>query len=596
MTVYEEARLSVLRQLNLLDTPPGENFDRITRMASQLFNLPVAAVSLTDHDRQWFKSRVGVDHWEIPRFKACCGEVADSSDVIVVNDLLASELYRDSHLAASGIRFYAGAPLTTSDGYTLGAMCVLGNEPRQISDDEKTALEDLAAMVMTQIDLQRAVGRTDPTTGFPNYVSFVEDYEDLAKDSPGATRFVLSIELIDLEQVNALQRLMGPAYLDELSQAAAQGLVKRLGDSARIYHVGPCQFAYVETGNRPDMLARAADLRLALLETKVNGSAPFMLRPVVGVTAVTLGQVQPDVALRFAHSACHDARVGEQDIGFYSERSDTRFQRRFSLISDFRNALDADDQLYLVYQPRMDLASGRCTSAEALLRWQHPTLGNVSPAEFIPLVENTSMARDLTDWVMGRAIEQAAAWYRAGMRLRVSINIAAANLEEADFTDRLLEHLNRERLPLTAIELELTESSLISNRKAARKKLENLMALGIRIAIDDFGTGYSSLAYLQTIPAHVVKIDRSFITGLNNQRQSQTLVRSMITMAQELGFSVVGEGVENPEGEDILHALGCNEIQGYLIAKPLTSGDFTRWFNHPRNLLPGRQPVMSILQ
>lgn len=236
--------------------------------------------------------------------------------MIVVNDLLASELYRDSHLAASGIRFYAGAPLTTSDGYTLGAMCVLGNEPRQISDDEKTALEDLAAMVMTQIDLQRAVGRTDPTTGFPNYVSFVEDFEDLAKDSPGATRFVLSIELIDLEQVNALQRLMGPAYLDELSQAAAQGLVKRLGDSARTYHVGPCQFAYVETGNRPDMLARAADLRLALLETKVNGSAPFMLRPVVGVTAVTLGQVQPDVALRFAHSACHDARVGEQDIGF----------------------------------------------------------------------------------------------------------------------------------------------------------------------------------------------------------------------------------------------------------------------------------------
>lgn len=596
MTVYEEARLSVLRQLNLLDTPPSESFDRITRMASQLFNLPVAAVSLTDQDRQWFKSRVGVDHWEIPRFKACCGEVADSSGVVVVDDLRASDRYRDSHLAASGIRFYAGAPLTTSDGYTLGAMCVLGTEPRQITDEERKALEDLAAMVMAQIDLQRAVGRTDPTTGFPNYVSFVEDLEDLAKDLPGAARFVLSVELIDLEQVNALQRLMGPAYLDELSQAAARELVKRLGNTARIYHVGPCQFAYVETGNRPDMLARAADLRLALLETTVNGSAPFMLRPVVGVSAVTLGQEKPDVALRFAHSACHDARVGEQDIGFYSEHSDTRFQRRFSLISDFRSALDSDDQLYLVYQPRMDLASGRCTSAEALLRWHHPTLGNVSPAEFIPLVENTSMAKDLTDWVMGRAIEQAAAWHRDGMRLRVSINIAAANLEEADFTDRLLEHLSRERLPLTAIELELTESSLISNRKAARQKLEKLITLGIRVAIDDFGTGYSSLAYLQTIPAHVVKIDRSFISGLSEHRQSQTLVRSMITMAQELGFSVVGEGVENPEGQDILHALGCNEIQGYLIAKPMTSRDFTRWFNHPRDPLQGRQPIKSTLQ
>jgi|26BtaG_2_1085354.scaffolds.fasta_scaffold02291_3 EAL domain-containing protein (putative c-di-GMP-specific phosphodiesterase class I)/GGDEF domain-containing protein len=596
MTVNEEARLSVLRQLNLLDTPPSENFDRITRMASQLFNLPIAAVSLTDRDRQWFKSRVGVDHREIPRFKACCGQVADNSEFVVVNDLLASDLYRDSHLASSGIRFYAGAPLTTSDGYTLGAMCVLGEEPRQISDEEKKALQDLAAMVMTQIDLRRAVGRTDPITGLPNYVSFVEDLEDLAKDSPGVACFVLSIEPIDLEQVNALQRLMGPAYLDELSQAVGQKLVKQLGDVARIYHVGPCQFAYIETGNRPDMLARAGSLRQALLETTVNGSAPFMLRPVVGVTAVTLGQEKPDVALRFAHSACHDARVGEKDIGFYSESSDTRFQRSFSLIADFRQALESDDQLYLMYQPRLDIASGRCTSAEALLRWQHPTLGNVSPAEFIPLVENTSMARDLTDWVMGRAIEQAAAWYREGMRLRVSINIAAANLEEADFTDRLCEHLNREQLPLTAIELELTESSLISNRKAARQKLEKLIALGVRIAIDDFGTGYSSLAYLQTIPAHVVKIDRSFITGLSDQRQSQTMVRSMIAMAQELGFSVVGEGVEDPEQQNILQALGCNELQGYLIARPLGSVDFTRWFSNSRNILPGRQSAQRILQ
>lgn len=596
MTVNEEARLSVLRQLNLLDTPPSENFDRITRMASQLFKLPIAAVSLTDRDRQWFKSRVGVDHWEIPRAKACCGEVADNREFVVVNDLLASELYRDSHLATSGIRFYAGAPLTTSDGYTLGAMCVLGEEPRQISDEEKKALQDLAAMVMTEIDLRRAVGRTDPITGLPNYVSFVEDLEDLAKDDPGAGRFVLSIEPIDLEQVNALQRLMGPAYLDELSLAVGQKLVRELGDIARIYHVGPCQFAYIDTGNQPDMLARAGSLRQAVLETTVNGSAPFMLRPVVGVTALTLGQEQPDVALRFAHSACHDARTGEKDIGFYSESSDTHFQRRFRLIADFRQALESGDQLYLVYQPRLDLASGRCTSAEALLRWQHPTLGNVSPAEFIPLVENTSMARDLTEWVMERAIEQAAAWYREGMRLRVSINIAAANLEEADFTNRLLEHLNREQLPLTAIELELTESSLISNRKAARQKLEKLIALGVRIAIDDFGTGYSSLAYLQTIPAHVVKIDRSFINGLNGQRQSQTLVRSMITMAQELGFSVVGEGVEDPERQNILHALGCNEIQGYLIAKPLVSGDFTRWFSDSRNILPGRQPAQRILQ
>lgn len=596
MTVSEETRLSVLKQLNLLDTPTSENFDRITRMASKLFNLPIAAVSLTDRDRQWFKSRVGVEHREIPRFKACCAEVTDNSAVVVINDLLASDVYHDSHLAASGIRFYAGAPLTTSDGHTLGAMCVLGKEPRQATEEEKKTLKDLAAMVMTQIDLQHAVGRVDPTTGLPNYVRFVEDLEDMAGDFPEGERYILSTELVDLEQINALQRVMGPAYLDQLSQSAARKLREQLGDGVKIYHVGPCQFAYIETGIKADMLARARGLRQSLLDVTVGGGAPFMLRPVVGVAPVVLGRVKPDAILRFAHTACHDARKSEQEVGFYSESSDSLYQRRFSLISDFRDALASPDQLHLVYQPRLDLVTGRCTSAEALLRWQHPQLGNVSPAEFIPLVENTSMARDLTNWVMRQAIGQAAIWYRQGLHLRVSINIAAANLEEEDFTERLLGHLSREQLPLTAIELELTESSLISNGKAAREKLENLIAMGISIAIDDFGTGYSSLAYLQTIPAHVVKIDRAFVSGLNYQRNSQTLVRSMITMAHELGFSVVGEGVETAVERNVLSALGCDEIQGYLIAKPLTTEDFTLWFSNPENTLPGRQSAKSMLQ
>jgi EAL domain-containing protein (putative c-di-GMP-specific phosphodiesterase class I)/GGDEF domain-containing protein len=480
-------------------------------------------------------------------------------------------------------------PLTTNDGHTLGAMCVLGEEPREISEQEKKVLSDLAAMVMTQIDLQHAVGRVEPITGCPNYVSFVEDVDDLAGDFPDSERSILSIELVDLEQVNTLQRLMGPAYLDELSRAAARKLRNHLGDSAKIYHVGPCQFAYIDTGNQADMRACASDLRRALLKIIVNGGAPLMLSPVVGIASVRLGRVKPDVALRYAHSACHDARVQEQEVGFYSESSDIRYQRRFSLIADFRRALEADDQLYLVYQPRIDLASGHCINAEALLRWRHPTLGNVSPAEFIPLVENTSMAKDLTDWVMRRAVEQTALWYRQGMQMRVSINIAAANLEEEDFTDRLLRHLNQESLPLTAIELELTESSLISNRNATRRKLEDLIARGIRIAIDDFGTGYSSLAYLQAIPAHVVKIDRSFVSALDEQPHSKTLVRSMISMAHELGFSVVGEGVEAPEGREILQALGCNEIQGYLISKPLTSADFTDWFQRTESPMLARQ-------
>lgn len=582
MNDHENARLYALRQLNLLDTPPSESFDRITRMASQLFKLPIAAISLTDHDRQWFKSRVGVDHQEIPRFKACCGEVADTSAVLVVPDLLASDCYYDSVLARTGIRFYAGAPLLTRDGYTLGAVCVLGREPRVATEQEVAALKDLAAMVMSQIELQHAVGRVDPVTGLPNYNQFVDDLNDQTRDEPGKGYYALSTELIDISQASSLQRVMGPSYLDNLSRAAGQRLQELVGEETKLYHIGPCQFAHLEAEGlgaegQSQVFDRALNVRDDLLQLKPGNSSPFMLRPVVGIAPFRLGETNPADVLRIAHSASRDARQAERGAGVYSSSSDILHQRSFTLLSKFPEALEATDQLYLVYQPRIDMVSGDCVGAEALIRWRHPTLGDVSPAEFIPLVESTPMARALTDWVLRDAIRQSAIWHRQALGLRISINVAAANLEEEDFTARLLTYLGEENLPLSAIELELTESSLISNGRAARKQLGDLMKAGLTIAIDDFGTGYSSLAYLQKIPAHVVKIDRSFINKLEGHERNKTLVRSMISMAHDLGYRVVAEGVETGSSYRFLNSVGCDEVQGYLIAKPLTSGGFQSW-------------------
>ncbi len=579
MNDYETARLSVLKQLNLLDTPPSESFDRITRLASKLFDLPIAAVSLTDQDRQWFKSRVGVEHWEIPRFKACCGEVADASEVLVVPDLLQSDHYRDSLLANSGIRFYAGAPLVTRDGYTLGAMCVLGTEPRTASAEEISALKDLAAMVMAQIELQHSVGRVDPVTGLPNYNQFIDDLDDLARDRPDANYYVLSTELIDLSQSSSLQRVMGPAYLDGLSRAAARLLQQLLGAASKLYQIGPCQFVHLDLGAAETVVNQALARREELLELRLGESSPFMLRPVTGIAPIKLGEIAPADALRIAHSAARDARQTERGASLYSADTDALHQRRFTLLSRFPQALESTGQLRLMYQPRIDLASGECLGAEALIRWRDASLGDISPAEFIPLIENTPIARTLTDWVMVKAIAQAAVWHRQGLKLRISLNIAAANLEEKDFTVRLLGYLEQQQLPISAIELELTESGLISNGRAAREQLSALMAAGLKIAIDDFGTGYSSLAYLQQIPAHVVKIDRSFISAVEQKSRGETLVRSMIRMAHELGYSVVAEGVENWESYDFLKALGCDEVQGYLISKPLETENFEAWLS-----------------
>lgn len=213
MNEPEQQRLAALRELNLLDTPPSESFDRITRMASQLFNLPMAAVSLTDNDRQWFKSRVGLDHMQIPREKAPCSVCAGSGDVLVVPDLLADKEYRDSSLAASGIRFYAGAPLVTRDGFGLGAMCVVGTESREVTEREIAGLKDLAAMVMAQIELQHAFGRVDPLSGLLNRNQFVEDLEDLARDHPGEQRFAVLVDLVGVTQLTEALRVMGPSYI-----------------------------------------------------------------------------------------------------------------------------------------------------------------------------------------------------------------------------------------------------------------------------------------------------------------------------------------------------------------------------------------------
>ncbi|WP_198678710.1 putative bifunctional diguanylate cyclase/phosphodiesterase [Pseudidiomarina insulisalsae] len=269
--------------------------------------------------------------------------------------------------------------------------------------------------------------------------------------------------------------------------------------------------------------------------------------------------------------------MNEQAVGWYNEASDQSHQRRFGLIANFTDALQANDELYLVYQPRLDMVSGEYIGAEALIRWNHPTLGAVSPMEFVPLIERTPLARELTDWVIRNAVRQAAQWREQGNELQISVNIAAANLEEENFCDRLLHYLKQAGLQRNAVELELTESSLMNNNKAASEQLHCIASSGLSLAIDDFGTGYSSLAYLQNIPARVVKIDRAFIDGIENNDRKQVLVRAMISMTQELGYRVVAEGIETEAAHRLLKNFGCDEVQGYLFGRPMKQKEFERW-------------------
>ncbi|RYF09418.1 MAG: GGDEF and EAL domain-containing protein, partial [Oxalobacteraceae bacterium] len=415
MRDYQEAvRLDALYRLKLLDTSPSESFDRITRMASQIFGLPVAAVSLTDRDRQWFKSRVGVDHYSIPRDKAPCSQVAEATEPLVIEDLLADQCYATSALGRAGTRFYAGAPLITSDGYGLGALCVLGTEPRQATASEMAALVDLAAMVMAQIELQHAFGRIDPVSGMPTRNQFREDLTDMARDCLGEQRFAVIIDLARDDQISRISRALGGARVDDLIREASQSLRSALGPARVAYHVGATQFAFLSPPG-VDEAAYMMQLRSAFEALRASSSVRFVTNVSIGVRPFILGGVLADDVLRGAASAAQDARGVDGSIALYSPSNDSAHRRQYGLLRDFGRALDSGEQLRLVYQPRIELATGRCIGAEALLRWRHPDLGDVSPAEFIPIIEQTSLARPTTQWVLDTAMDQLATWEQAGI-------------------------------------------------------------------------------------------------------------------------------------------------------------------------------------
>lgn len=564
----EQMRLQALEDLGLLDTPESESFDRITRMATQLLDAPMSAVSLTDRNRQWFKSHLNTGGRELPREGAPCAEVTRSQHVLLIPNLLEDKRFMNSPLAQSGVRFYAGAPLTTRHGHTLGSMCVLDSKPRTMSAEQLNSLQDLAAMVISQIELQHEFGRIDPTSGLPNRHQFYDDLEDQRRTSTGDSRALVLIELADLRHANEVASVLGASYLDDLVKTSAVVIKAALGRQTTLYHVGFASLA-VLLDDLDSWQAPLDTIMASLKEPAASAGIPIAIAAACGISPFRLGEMSPQDVLRTAVGAVHDARRAELECAVYSAESAAAHVRRFNLLTHVRESLEECADFHLVYQPRLDFHTGECSSAEALLRWSHPKLGNVSPGEFIPLVEQTTLARPMTQWVLATALRQIKLWQKNGLPLRLSINVSARNLEEADFAESIANALSRSGVRPTDIELEFTESALIRHQARVLGQLVKIREMGIDLAIDDFGTGYSSFAYLRQLPATCVKLDQSFMRSLASSTKDRTLVQAMISMAHDIGYRVVAEGVETADVLEFLRASKCDEAQGYLIARPL---------------------------
>jgi EAL domain-containing protein (putative c-di-GMP-specific phosphodiesterase class I) len=252
-------------------------------------------------------------------------------------------------------------------------------------------------------------------------------------------------------------------------------------------------------------------------------------------------------------------------------------ETRLTLEAELAVAADRNE-FELFYQPQLHLADGSLIGAEALIRWRHPVRGLVSPAEFMPVVNTSPISERIADWVLETACTQAAAWERAGRKLRIGVNLSPSQLQSGDLADSVARVLARTGLTATSLELEVTEDILLHDEQGALDTFLKIQELGVRIVFDDFGTGYASLSYLKKFPLDGLKIDRSFVLGLLGNPDDAAIVGSTVGLSKQLGLSVIAEGIENRATADLLASMGCEEGQGYFFGRPMPAADFERQF------------------
>jgi EAL domain-containing protein (putative c-di-GMP-specific phosphodiesterase class I) len=307
------------------------------------------------------------------------------------------------------------------------------------------------------------------------------------------------------------------------------------------------------------------------------------LRLACGVCLFPVHGESADELLQRVQVALEDADEARTRVALYRVGQDQEHRRRLALVTDLRRAID-EDQLSLVYQPKVAMASRSVRSLEALVRWTHPELGAVSPAEFVPLAESTGGSRQLTNWVLGAAIRQMGEWRRQGLELDLAVNLSAPDILDPDLSDEILRLLRRHQVDSTALLLEITESAVMRDPQVAVRNMQWLRVAGLRFAIDDFGTGHSSLSQLSVLPVDELKIDRSFMSPADPS--AVTIVTSTIELGHSMGLKVVAEGVEEAAAWNLLRRLGCDFAQGYLISPPLDPAQVPEFVRQANQVLP----------
>jgi EAL domain-containing protein (putative c-di-GMP-specific phosphodiesterase class I)/GGDEF domain-containing protein len=587
----EDGRIGALRSAHLLDTPPESFFDDITRLAADIFDAPISLVTLVDEDRQWFKSRVGMPSAQSSRETSFCAHAILSRGPMVVLDTSLDERFHDNPLVTGApfIRFYAGAPLVTQDEHAVGTLCIIDTKPRTFFDArERLHLSALANVVAQRIDTLRSAAFRDRVTGLPNLTRFLDDValcDERTILPPTASMQAMLIDVCTLDYINRMVVAIGLESINAVAAETAKRLTGALGLGVQLYRIGYARYGLLTRATRAEMTSIVERVVGVFAEPLIVGpDVPIDVTPSIGVVKVADAADPADLiaALIFASTR---ARERHQQTVFYDSQMGHNRNRAFLLINSFKSALSAD-QLRLVYQPRVRLSDGACLGAEALVRWRHPQLGEISPGEFIPLVENTALVNALTNWVLSSALQQLATWQSNHPQLKVSINVAASDLSRDDFVPFVRSTLDSCGIHPSRLEIEVTEGSLMLHSDQSAFAVGELRELGVSLAIDDFGSGFSNLAQLSHLEVATVKIDQALVRAIASSPRDATIVKTVIRLAHELGYQAVAEGVETGEILGKVREWGCDEVQGYFTGRPMEADVFSVWLGFERATSP----------
>jgi diguanylate cyclase (GGDEF)-like protein/PAS domain S-box-containing protein len=412
----------------------------------------------------------------------------------------------------------------------------------------------------------------DPLTQLPNRAA-VNSYLGTLLD--GGTRAQrVALLMLDLCRFKEVNDTLGHDVGDEVLRIVSRRFGQSLSDRAFIGRIGGDEFVVVV----PEVSIRQAIEQLAdnLVESL---KTPIQVRGIAIEVGLSVGiAFYPDHAgdtgelLRHADIAMYAAKRRNSAWEFYAREDDQHSIRRLSMVSDLRAAI-ARNEIELLFQPQVELATGRLAGAEALLRWEHPVHGHVSPTEFVAIAESTDLIQPLTEWTIVESLKQLVSFRQVGLETRVAVNLSARALQDVDFPRHLERLLARFGIEGRWLELEITETAMMLDPQRALAIVRDLQLLGVRIAIDDFGTGYSSLGYLRDLRASALKLDKSFVIDLENREQNRVIVESTAQMADALGLEVVAEGVESQWVSDYLREAGYGIGQGYWFGKPMTAAE-----------------------